>query len=475
MKSVVSKTLFPGAVVIMSLILSSTAPAAPRPVPAIQDTETTAQRDARLAWWREARFGMFIHWGLYAVPAGTWDGKPVRGYGEWLMRTAKAPVAPYKALAAGFNPTSFDAAAWVALAKQAGMKYVVITAKHHDGFAMFDSRADGFNIVAATPFKRDPLKELAAACQRQGMKLGFYYSQDLDWTAVGGGHVENGPWDEAQKGSFTDYLEKKAIPQVEELLKNYGPYPEIVWFDMAQKDMTPEGAARFVKLLNGHPNLIWNNRLGGGYPGDTNTPEQHIPPQGYPGKDWETCMTLNETWGYKADDHKFKSTETLLRNLIDIASKGGNYLLNVGPDATGVIPQPEADRLREMGKWLTVNGESIYGTGPTPFAGAHGTEDPTKPDKKGKPLWVPTWDWRATAKPGRVFVHLFEWPGTGSFTLPALKGEVTGAYLLADRGTALKVAQSGEGVSVTLPAQAPDPFASVLVLEVKGGPGAPGK
>ena len=238
--------------------------------------------------------------------------------------------------------------------------------------------------------------------------------------------------------------------------------------------MKPELAARVVKVLNQHPNLIWNDRLGGGYPGDTVSPEQHIPPQGYPGKDWETCMTISANWAFRRNDHVFKSTETLLRNLIDIASKGGNYLLNVGPDADGVIPQEEVDRLREMGKWLSVNGEAIYGCGATPFAGAHGAFDEKNPDAKGNPPWVPTWDWRATTKPGRVFVHLFQWPAT-TFTLPALPGEVTAAYLLADRGAALKVVQSGEGVSVTLPAQAPDPFASVLVLELKGGPGAPGK
>ena len=443
-------------------------PASAHPVPAIQDTETQSQRDARMEWWREARFGMFIHWGLYAIPAGIWNGRAIpESNGEWIMNFAKIPVADYKALAAKFNPTKFDADTWVAVAKNAGMKYIVITAKHHDGFAMFDSKADPFNIVDATPFKRDPLKELAAACQKQGMKLGFYYSQDQDWTAPGGAIYGKGQrWDKAQDGDFAHYLETKAIPQMEELLTNYQPYPVVVWFDTPTKEMTPELASKIVALLNKHPNLIWNNRLGGGYRGDTETPEQKIPPQGFPGKDWETCMTINSTWGYKSTDTNFKSTETLLHNLIDIASKGGNYLLNIGPDATGTIPPPEVDRLNAIGKWMAVNGEAIYGTGPTPFGSEAGSFSPTEKDKKGQPVWVAKWDWRCTTKPGKLFIHLLKWPGT-SFQLADVKGKVTKAYLLADpQHSPLQLNQTGSDVTVTLPAQAPDPLASVLVLEV---------
>jgi alpha-L-fucosidase len=185
---------------------------AANPVPAIQDTETKEQRDTRMTWWREARFGMFIHWGLFAVPGGEWHGRDVGCYGEWIMQNQKIPVSEYKALASGFDPKDFDADAWVSVAKAAGMKYIIITAKHHEGFAMFKSEANSFNIVDATPFKRDPLKELATACQKQGMKLGFYYSQNQDWTAPGGVAFSGGHWDKAQDGDYAEYLKTKANP-----------------------------------------------------------------------------------------------------------------------------------------------------------------------------------------------------------------------------------------------------------------------
>jgi len=443
------------------------------PVKSIQDKETRAQRDARMAWWRAARFGMFIHWGLYSIPAGTWNGKQIPGIGEWIMNRASIPVADYKALAPKFNPTGFNAHDIVALAKAAGQKYIVITSKHHDGFAMFNSKADPFNIVDATPFKRDPLRELAEECKKQGVKLGFYYSQDQDWTAPGGAALKTGDhqpptfhWDPAaQDGNFADYLHKKAIPQMKELLANYGDFPVVIWFDTPTKDMTPELAGEIVTLLNQHPNLIWNNRLGGGYKGDTETPEQFIPAKGYPGEDWEACMTMNDTWGYKSYDTNFKSTETLLRNLIDIASKGGNYLLNIGPDSHGVVPAPEVERLREMGKWIDVNGEAIYGTQPTLFGAEAGAFSPTEKDKKGNPKFIPAWDWRSTTTANKIYISIFNWPASGTFHLDKLPRKVTSAYLLADKAhKPLKLTRNGDSLDVHLPAKALDPIATVLVL-----------
>ncbi len=447
---------------------------ATHPVAAVQDHETAAQRDARLAWWREARFGMFIHWGLYSIPAGTWHGKQVPGIGEWIMNNASIPVADYKGLAAQFNPTAFSAHQIVALAKSAGMKYIVITAKHHDGFAMFDSKADPFNIVAATPFHRDPIRELAQECRRQGIKLGFYYSQDQDWTAPGGAAYKTGNhdlpshhWDPAQDGDFATYLHTKAIPQIKELLTNYGDFPVVIWFDTPTADMTPALAGEIVALLNKHPNLIWNNRLGGGYKGDTETPEQYIPAKGYPGRDWEACMTMNDTWGYKSGDTNFKSTETLLRNLIDIASKGGNYLLNIGPDAKGNVPPPEIERLHQVGQWLAVNGKAVYGTGPTLFGDEAGSFSATEKDKEGKPKFVPTWNWRSTTTADTIYIELFTWPGS-SFHLPKVPRPVTTAYLLADKSrTPLKLTRGSNGIDIALPGQPLDPIATVLVLKTK--------
>ena len=411
-------------------------------------TQTKEQRDARMAWWRAARFGMFIHWGLYAIPAGVWRGGDTKATGEWIMRDMNIPVADYRALAAQFNPVKFDADAWMALAKAAGAKYVVITAKHHDGFALFPSQADRFNLRDVTPFTRDPLQELGAACAKHGLKLGFYYSQDQDWTAPGGATWVDGRWDKAQEGDFATYLEKKVIPQLEELLNNYRPWPAVIWFDTPTAEMTPELASRIAALMNRHPEVIWNNRLGGGYQGDTETPEQEIPANGFPGRDWEACMTMNDTWGFKSKDTNYKSVGVLLRNLIDIASSGGNYLLNVGPTPEGLIVPQEQERLLAMGGWLKVNGEAIYGTSATPFS--------------GKPAWG-----RVTQRPGKLYLSIFDWPREGTLHL-AISNRVTKAFLLARPDAALAMTMEPGGITVALGGDAPEEIASVVVLEIEG-------
>jgi alpha-L-fucosidase len=227
--------------------------------------------------------------------------------------------------------------------------------------------------------------------------------------------------------------------------------------------MTPARAAEVVTLLNQHPNLIWNNRLGGTYKGDTETPEQFIPPQGYPGRDWESCMTMNDTWGYKSYDTNFKSTETLLRNLIDIASKGGNYLLNIGPNSHGIVPAPEAERLQQMGQWLKVNGEAIYNTRATLFDVPTGTFTGEK-DSHGREKFIPTWNWRSTTAPNKIYLEIFQWP-TGSFHLDKLPRNVTSAYLLADKAhKPLKLTHTGAALDIQLPDKPLDPIATVVVL-----------
>jgi len=449
--------------------------------------ETSEQRDARMGWWRDAKFGMFIHWGVYAVPAGLHKGKPTptRGFpfdAAWTMLNYEIPVAEYKEFAKEFNPVKYNAEEWVKLAKEAGMKYIVFVTKHHDGFAMFDTKVSDWNIVQAAPYGKDPLKDLADACRKHGIKLGFYYSQAQDW--VNGGPAHLGHWDKAQDRNMDDYIDKVAIPQVRELLSNYGEFPAVLWWD-TPTDMHANRARRIYEAVHAlRPGIIQNNRLGGGFKGDSETPEGHIPAQGYPGKDWETCMTMNGSWGYKSDDHAWKSTETLIRNLVDIASKGGNYLLNVGPTAEGIIPEPSVERLKAIGAWMKVNGEAIYGTGPTPFGAEAGKEDPVLRHEKGnpkkiipsdspaykdaEPLFNPAWVWRCTTKPGKLFITIFDWPENGKFEIPAVKEKITKAYLLADpQQTALKATQSDTGVSIALPEKAPDPIASVVCLETE--------
>ena len=457
------------AAALLPLLNAPAQPAAPSAASS-EPTETKEQRDARMKWWREARFGMFIHWGIYSVPAGVYNGTNIGGLGEWIMNRGKIPSAEYRKYADQFNPTKFNADDFVKVAKDAGMKYMVITSKHHDGFAMFKS-ADPFNIVDATPFKRDAIKELSDVCKKQGIHFGVYYSQRQDWNHPGGDVQGGGRWDPTMAGSYEEYLQKVAIPQVKELLTNIKP--EVLWWD-TQGSTTYAQAKPLHDLLALDPGIIENNRLGGGFRGDTETPEQNIPATGYPGgRDWETCMTINGTWGYKSTDTNFKSTQTLLRNLVDIASKGGNYLLNVGPTAEGLIPQPEIDRLLEMGKWLKVNGEAIYATGPNPFPRAPAA---APEGGRGRGPAVP-WDWRATTRlnpdgSGKIYLHILEWPADGKFAVSSTyKAQLVKAYLLADPKTTVQGNVATEGDQTTfalrLPTQAPDPIASVVCLEVK--------
>jgi alpha-L-fucosidase len=407
--------------------------------------ETKAHRDSRMAWWRDARFGMFIHWGLYAEPAGEWKGARQRGIGEWIMHDLKIPVADYAEIAKRFNPVQFNADRWVGIAKAAGMKYIVMTSKHHDGFAMFHSESDPFNIFDATPFTRDPIAEMATAAARQGLKFGVYYSQAQDWHHPGGG-AYGGHWDPAQDGDLHEYVRTVAAPQVTELLTRY--HPAILWWD-TPVDMSPEDIKALTAGFADNPGLISNNRLGNGVPGDTETPEQTIPSTGFPGKDWETCMTINDTWGYKSFDTNFKSPARLIQNLIDIASKGGNYLLNVGPDATGVIPQPEVERLAAMGAWLKKNGESIYGTTASPY--------------KRLPF-----EGRATVKGRTLYLNVFAWPD-GGVTLAGLQTPVRDALALTT-GEIIQVQKAADGtLSIPKPSLL-DPVSTVVALHLAAAP-----
>ncbi len=430
---------------------------------AAQVAQETPEHKAKMRWFREAKFGLFIHWGLYSVPAGQWKGQPVAGIGEWIMNRAKIPVKEYEQLAAQFNPVKFNADEWVQLAVDAGMKYIVITSKHHDGFAMYGSKASPYNIVDATPFKRDPLKELAAACKKRGIRLGFYYSQAQDW------HEPNGAgntWDFGpdDKKDFDQYLRAKAEPQVRELLTGYGPVC-LIWFDTPRM-MTSERSQRFIDIVHRlQPACLIDGRLGSA--GDYRSMGDNRIPNTVVKEDWEVPATLNHTWGFKKDDTDWKPPSDLVFKLVDIVSKGGNYLLNVGPTAEGVIPQASQDNLRAVGRWLRVNGESIYGAGPTPFGDELGAFSATEKDKDGKPVFKTRGDWRCTTKPGKLYIHLIKWPGA-TFELAGVKGKVKKAFMLADPSHArLKFKATGETVTVTLPPKPSSDYDSVLYLEIQ--------
>ncbi|HEV2830582.1 MAG TPA: alpha-L-fucosidase, partial [Hanamia sp.] len=372
-----------------------------------------------------------------------------------------------------FNPTKYDPDAWVKLAKEAGMKYIVITAKHQDGFALFNSKASKWDITDATAYGKDLLKPLAAACKKYGIKLGFYYSQAQDWNNPGGSvarkemregwpnpdsakidaytKAHKGHWDPAQETkSFAQYIDDVAVPQVKELMTNYGDIA-VLWWD-TPTNMTDEAALKLQALLKLQPNIITNDRLKRpNFSGDTKTPEQKIPTQSeLDGKDWETCMTMNGSWGYKSWDHKWKSTETLIRNLVDIASKGGNYLLNVGPKEDGTFPQESIDRLEAIGAWMKTNHEAIYAT-------------------KASPVAPFAWG-RCTSKEAKnnttLYFTVFDWPADGKLLVPGLKNEIISAKLLT--GGNLKATSNNGGMEISVPSKAPDAIASVIKIEVKG-------
>jgi alpha-L-fucosidase len=453
--------------IVASSSFSQTQPGHPGVVPFAAKTfsETKTERDNRMRWWREARFGMFIHWGLYAVPAGEYKGKRSEKIGEWIMEWANIPRVDYEQFATRFNPVKFNAAEWVRIAKGAGMKYIVITSKHHDGFSMYDSRVSNYDVVDATPYARDLIKALAAETKRQGLKFCFYYSI-LDWhhpsqyvdapgkdPTAGNGTTKMRP---GGKEEYVAYMKD----QLRELITAYDP--AVLWFDGEWQDWWTEedGQDLYQYVRSLKPLIIINNRVGKGrqgmagmsktdreYSGDFGTPEQEIPANGLPGADWESCMTMNTTWGYKSYDDKWKSAETIIRNLIDIASKGGNYLLNVGPTADGLIPQPSVERLADVGKWMKVNGQAIYGTTASPFATQLSFG-------------------RATSKPGRIYLHVFDWPADGRLRVPSWGKRVKRVYLLTTPKPDLKFVETDDSIEVEVPTTAPDKAATVIVMDL---------
>ena len=429
--------------------------------------------DTRMEWWRDARFGMFIHWGLYSVPAGEWFGKT--GYGEWIRTSAQIPLDTYDRFRTQFNPVQFDADAWVRTARDAGMKYIVITSKHHDGFCMFDTKQTDFNIMN-TPFHRDPMKELSEACKKYGLKFCFYYSI-MDWHHPD--YLPRRDWEttRSSKGAdfrrYVDYMKA----QLKELLTNYGEIG-VLWFDGEWESTWNQdfGKEIYAYCRSLQPSIIINNRVGAGrldmegltkegaLGGDFGTPEQQIPATGLPGVDWETCMTMNDHWGYNSHDKNFKSSKELIRMLADIASKGGNYLLNVGPTAHGVIPLESVDRLKQIGRWMKTNGESIWGTQSSPAVSA------------GWGITSAKEGWgRCTRKEHSdgtiLFLHVFNRPADGKIEISGCLNIPERAYALSDPDRKeLKIKREDDALVITLPETLPDQANSVFVLTLKGRP-----
>ncbi|MFW5835352.1 MAG: alpha-L-fucosidase [bacterium] len=424
--------------------------------------ESQEEIETRMDWWDDAKFGMFIHWGLYAVPAGEYNGEKVDGIGEWIMNSLQIPISEYEQFAPQFNPVKFDAQEWVSVAKNAGMNYIIITSKHHDGFCLWDTDYTDWNVVEATPFKRDILKELADACEKEGIKLGFYYSI-MDWHHPDAQAIFEPDYNRGRRSGdvnpdFPDYVEDFMKPQLKELLTEYGDIG-VLWFDGEWiPDYTSEmGKDMYNYLRNIKPDLIINNRVDvgrrgmegmneeGDFAGDFGTPEKQIPATGMPGLKWEACLTMNDTWGYKHFDHNWKSSETLIRNLIDIASKGGNLLLNVGPDAEGLIPGPSVERLEDMGRWLDTNGEAVYGVDPSPVD-------------------LPGWG-RYTVKGNRIYAHVFDWPEDGKLSVQNIN-DIDRVWLLSDPGRSpVDFDVEGDNISLHLAGKAPDEIATVIVME----------
>ncbi len=427
-----------------------------------QTTEKKLDDNQRMRWWRDASFGMFIHWGAYAIPGGERNGEICKGGAEWIMDKLDYTIEDYEnQVSSQFNPVKFNADDWVSMAKNAGMKYIVLTSKHHDGFCLWDSKITDYDVMDFSPFKRDIVRELAEACKKQDIVFCFYHSI-VDWHHPQAQAPLYPNYNAGQKDQtvvnpeFPKYYENYLKPQVVELLSNYGDIG-VVWFDGDWiADYTTEMGKDFYKTIREvQPNTIVNNRVDkgrmgmegmdkeGDFAGDFGTPEQEIPATGID-SDWEACMTMNGSWGYKPSDTNWKSSEMLIQHLVDIVSKGGNFLLNIGPDPQGLFPPESVERLAAMGEWTKVNGEAIYGAKASPF---------------DRPEWG-----RYTSKRGLLYAHVFDWPAEKQIQIDKSLKVVRATFLAG--GKELDVEACDKGDYIILPESAPDTIATVIKLEV---------
>ena len=408
------------------------------------DARSNSKEHPNIKWFKDAKFGMFIHWGLYSKLGGEWKGRKYYGSGEWIMSQGKIPAKEYAQVAATFNPTGFNADEWAQLAADAGMKYMVITAKHHEGFSMYDSKASNFDMVDATPYGKDPMKPLSEATRKRGIQFGFYYSQFQDWHEPNGG---KNSWDfDESKKNYQLYYQQKAIPQIKELLTQYGPLG-ILWFD-TPGGMTKEQTQTFIDSLRLlQPGCLFSSRVGHGLGDYKDLGDSEIPPTPLRGA-WESLYTHNDSWGYIQHDLNFKTPETLIQLLAQVASRGGNLLLNVGPDGNGRIPGYSIRFLRETGKWLKENGASIYGT-------TYGR--------------IPDQPWGvSTSAPGKQFLHVLHMPSDHQLLVPLQKMvKVSKVYLLRGK-QALKFEMRGNDLLIQLPVSLSASANHVVVMEYSG-------
>lgn len=451
------------------LLASSLAAAPPQGYPVPPAYQDTAEKKAeRMRWFDEARFGMFIHWGLYSQLGGEWKQRHVTGGAEWIQKYLEIPSSEYAPLADSFTARDFNADQWIKAIAAAGVKYICVTTKHHDGFCMWPTKLNDDWNISRTPFKRDPLKELSEACKRHGVKFCIYHSildwHHPDWPGRPGfnDHAKGAP----DKERFRNYL----YGQLEELFTQYGEIG-MIWLDGSwdRNHWTSEDGKQledFIRTLQ--PSVVINNRSGHLPPqpklafkventysyvfaGDYISPEGEVPATGLPGVHWETCQTMQlpNNWGYSRIVG-FRTYVDLLRQFVDVASKGGNLLLNIGPTGEGAILPQARGCLEKFGAWTSVNGEAIYGTTASPFA------------------HLP-FEGRCTRKDGRLYLHVFQWPDSGTILLPAAN-RVKRAWLLADPGPALALRQGPRGTVISVPAKAPDPVATVIAVDIEGEP-----
>lgn len=423
--------------------------------------------EQRIKWWREAKFGMFIHWGIYSLPGGEWKGKKISGYAEHLMRKEKIPRSEYLQLAHQFNPVKFNAEEWVKYAKGAGMNYLIITSKHHDGFAMYDSKVSDYNVVKQTAWKHDPMADLAAACKKYGLKFGFYYSHAFDWEHP---DAPGNDWDYQNPGGDLNlfggrnwydlhpellpkaikYVDEKAIPQIKELLTKY--HPDILWFDTPQKLPLSENIRILKAIRETDPNVVVNGRLArganlmmGDYKNTGDRPAEFAPVTG----DWEAIPTTNESYGYSKFDDSHKPVSFFVQLLAKAASRGGNLLMNIGPMGDGSFDIKDINILKGIGEWIGKNKESIYNTSAAPLAlQSFGV---------------------TTFKDNKIYLHVFNWPSNGELTVGGIKSNIGKAYFLTD--PAKKNLQidflNAADININVGKIMPDTLNTVIVLETK--------